>query len=172
MHNFDFMLNFTPPHHGNSPESYLDALYEAGCSDAVVGVGFRGMIGLDFTRPAESAEEALRSAIRNVQTAIPGATLVQAGPDLVGLTDMADIFGFTRQNMRKYALSYGEGREAFPLPTILGEPSLWHLAEIASWLKMNTSVVQPADVLEISKAAAMINHEIDSVRLKRILALA
>ena len=31
----------------------------------------------------------------------PGATLTEADPDLVGLTDVADILGCTRQNMRR-----------------------------------------------------------------------
>lgn len=93
-----FVLNFILPVGTESPEALVDALFEAGCDDATVRVGQLGMIGLDFTR---SAEAALRSAIQNVTSAIPGATLVQAGPDLVGLTDMAAIFGFTRQNMRK-----------------------------------------------------------------------
>src|SRR5665213_3521009 len=120
MTSYEFMLNFTLPHRDDSPERYLDALYDAGCDDALVGVGQYGMIGLNFSRTATSAEEALRSAIENVREAIPGAYLVQAGPDLVGLTEMADIFGFSRQNMRKYATGQAGGQEAFPLPVVLG----------------------------------------------------
>lgn len=172
MNNYVFMLVFTLPNREDVPERYLDALFEAGCDDASVGVGVQGMIGLDFTRAGNSAEVALRSAIRDVQAAIPGTNLVKAGPDLVGLTEMAEIFGFTRQNMRKYATGLSGARDAFPLPTILGEPSLWHLAEIVSWLKMNTSIRPPAEILEISKAAAGINFEVWVERLKRIRELA
>jgi predicted DNA-binding transcriptional regulator AlpA len=172
MNSYTFMLNFNLPHPEDNPEKYLDALYDAGCDDASVGIGRYGMIGMDFTRSAKSAELALRSAIQNVQTAIPGAELLQAGPDLVGLTEMAEIFGFSRQNMRKYATGRSGARAAFPLPTILGEPSLWHLAEIAAWLKLNTTVQPPSDVLEVSKAAAKINFEVEATRLKRILDLA
>src|SRR5271168_4316710 len=86
MTSYSFVLNFNLPRGDEDPGQYLDALYEAGCDDALVGVGHRGMIGLDFTRSASSAEEALRSAVRDVQRAIPGANLVQVGPDLVGLT--------------------------------------------------------------------------------------
>src|SRR5690242_12410694 len=90
MSSYEFMLNFNLPQREDEPEKYLDALYEAGCDDATVGIGQFGMIGLDFTRDAATAEEALRSAIKNVQAAIPGANLVQVGPDLVGLTDIAE----------------------------------------------------------------------------------
>ena len=171
MENYTFVLNFTLPGRDASPEQYLDALYDAGCDDAVVGVGQYGMIGLDFTRAAASAEDAIRSALANVLTAIPGAILVRAGPDLVGLTEMAAIFGFSRQNMRKYATGQSGGSAAFPLPVVLGEPSLWHLAEIVAWLKLHTSVPAQEHVLEVSKAAAKLNFEVESKRVKRILAL-
>jgi predicted DNA-binding transcriptional regulator AlpA len=130
------------------------------------------MIGLDFTRAARSAEDAIRSAVANVRTAIPGVTLVQAGPDLVGLTQMAEICGFSRQNMRKYATGQSGAPEAFPPPVIVGDPSLWHLAEIVAWLRLNTAVQPPDDVLEMSKAAAKLNFEVERKRLKKILQLA
>jgi predicted DNA-binding transcriptional regulator AlpA len=130
------------------------------------------MIGLDFTRAADSAEDAIRSAVANVHAAIPGVTLVQAGPDLVGLTQMAEIFGFSRQNMRKYATGQSGAPAAFPRPVVLGDPSLWHLAEIVVWLRRNTTVQPPDDVLEVSKAAANMNFAVERERLKRILQLA
>ena len=163
-----FVLNFILPVGTESPEALVDALFEAGCDDATVGVGQLGMIVLDFTRSADSAEAALRSAIQNVTSAIPGATLVQAGPDLVGLTDMAAIFGFTRQNMRKYA----NGKATFPVSAHIGEPSLWHLAEVVAWLRGNTGIQPRDDVFEVAKAAAKINFETEQRRVRRILALA
>jgi hypothetical protein len=33
--------------------------------------------------------------------AIPGAMLAEAAPDFVGLTDVAELTGMSRQNMRK-----------------------------------------------------------------------
>jgi hypothetical protein len=171
MNNYTFILNFALPGREDNPEQYLDALYDAGCDDAAVGVGQYGMVGLDFTRAAASAEDAIRSAIENVRTASPGAALMQAGPDLMGLTEMAEIFGFSRQNMRKYATGQSGGPGAFPPPVVLGEPSLWHLAEIVGWLKKNTSVEPPDHVLAVSKATAKVNFEVGKKRLKRISGL-
>ncbi len=71
----------------------------AGCDDALVGVGQPGRIALDFTREARSASEAVLSAIKDVQRAIPGARLIEAGPDYVGLTEVAEMVGVTRQNI-------------------------------------------------------------------------
>jgi predicted DNA-binding transcriptional regulator AlpA len=171
MDSFSFTLNFSLPGREDNPERYLDALFDAGCDDAAVGVGQYGMVGFDFTRAAASAEDAIRSAVENVRSAIPGAVLVQAGPDLLGLTEMAAIFGFSRQNMRKYATGQAGGPDAFPPPAVLGEPSLWHLAEIVVWFTLNTNVHSPEHVLEVSKAAAKVNFEIERKRLKRILEL-
>jgi len=50
----------------------------------------------------------------------------------------------------------------------VGEPSLWHLAEILSWFGANTTVKAPPAVFEVSKVAAEINHAVEVERLKRI----
>ncbi len=171
MTNYSFVLNFTLPPGISDPADCLDALFEAGCDDAVVGVGRPGLVGLDFSRDAETAEDALRSAVRDVLKAVPGAGLVQAGPDLVGLTDMAEIFGFSRQNMRKYATGQASTAQAFPPPTVLGDPSLWHLAEVAAWLRQHTSVNPSDAVFDVSKAAAEVNWELESRRLQTIRGL-
>ena len=172
MNDYHFILNFDLPGRDDDPERHLDALFAAGCDDALPGTGQKGMIGLDFTRRAGSAEDALRSAIDNVLTAIAGARLVQAGPDLVGLTDMAEIFGFSRQNMRKYATGQSGAREGFPAPAVLNQTNLWHLAEVVAWLTLNTGVTPPAGILDVAKATAKINHELDARRVRRILTLA
>lgn len=44
------------------------ALYQAGCSDGSISTS-EGVTRIDFHRQAESLEEAIRSAIANVQTA-------------------------------------------------------------------------------------------------------
>jgi len=168
MNSYEFVLNFSLPQRDANPEEFLDKLFEAGCDDALVGIGKFGLIGLDFTRSAPSAEEALRSAIRDVQQAIPEANLVQVGPDLVGLTDVADIFECSRQNIRKYATETVARRPAFPLPVIIGEPSLWHLAEIVSWFNKNTAINAPPNVLEISKAAAQMNYDVGKKRIDEL----
>lgn len=49
-------------------DRYEDALYTAGCDDALVAV-VEGTLFLDFNRDAPSFDEAVSSAIRNVQNA-------------------------------------------------------------------------------------------------------
>src|SRR5688572_7770719 len=67
----DFVLRFALPDPGANPAHFLDALFEAGCDDAVIGIGLAGSVAFDFSRDAASADVAVRSAIEAVMTAIP-----------------------------------------------------------------------------------------------------
>ena len=102
MNEYIFTLTFTLPGTQDDPEQHLDALFEAGCDDAVVGTGTPGTIALEFNRDANSAANAIESAIHDVMKAIPDASLVEAKPDLVGLTDVDEILDCSRQNIREY----------------------------------------------------------------------
>src|SRR3546814_18099399 len=106
MNEYEFILKFRLPDPDVDPGQFVDALAEAGCDDATVGVGQRGRIALDFAREANTATDAIISAIEAVKRAIPGAELVEAGPDFVGLTDVAELVGWPRQNIRKVMISH------------------------------------------------------------------
>jgi hypothetical protein len=56
-----------------------DALFEAGCDDALLGIQ-GGMIFLDFSRRASSFREALLSAIEDVEKAGMPIRLVRVEP--------------------------------------------------------------------------------------------
>ncbi|MCW8840367.1 MAG: DNA-binding protein, partial [Gammaproteobacteria bacterium] len=107
MNEYDFTLKFSLPDVDASPEAYVDALIAAGCDDALIGIGQQGRVALNFTREAGSAMEAVQSAIKNIRQVVPDARLIEASPDLVGLTDVAELLGFSRQNMRKIMLGAG-----------------------------------------------------------------
>ena len=157
---YDFSLIFALPDLKADPASYLDTLFEAGCDDATIGAGRSGMIGLDFSREAANAEEAVATAIRDTQNAIPGADLIEAGPDLVNLTDVASHLGVTKQNIRKYAA--GEIRTintSFPPPVYSGSPSLWHLYNVALWIKRNTKLRVQSTLLDITRETYKKNLE-------------
>ena len=160
MTTYDFTLTFALPDANATAASFLDALFEAGCDDATIGVGKRGSIGLEFSREASSAEDAIRSAVASIESAIPRAQLLEVKPDLVNLTDVAELVGVSRQNIRKYAA--GEMRSVkvpFPVPCFSGAPSLWHLYDVAIWLVRNTDLRLRREVIELSFAAYKINLE-------------
>ncbi len=73
MKEFEITLRFSLRDSELPPGEYIDALYQAGCDDALVGLGERGRIALTFNRKADTADEAVLSAVRDVLTAIPDA---------------------------------------------------------------------------------------------------
>jgi predicted DNA-binding transcriptional regulator AlpA len=147
---YTFTLKYRLPESEGDMDALAERLGEAGCTDALLGLGTPGRLALEFTREADSAMEALRSALADVKAAIPGAALVEAQPDFVGLTDVAELVGVSRQNMRKLMLSHRD----FPLPVHEGSASLWHLADILAWLE-NRKGYEPDRVLRETAAAAL-----------------
>ena len=124
MGQYDFTLKFALAQQDADPEAFVEQLLAEGCDDALIGIGQYGRIALNFTREATSAGEAVLSALSDVQRIIPAARLVEAAPDFVGLTDIANILGFSRQNMRKLVIKSGPN---FPLPVHDGKPAIWHI---------------------------------------------
>ena len=57
-------------------DSAQEALYEAGCDDATFGVS-DGIQTAEFDREAIEFAEAVASAIRAVESAVPGARVVE-----------------------------------------------------------------------------------------------
>lgn len=161
MSKYEFTLTFSLPKEQEDPEHHLDALYKAGCDDALIGTGQPGSVALEFVREAESAAAAVHSAIANVKIAIPGAELIEAKPDLVGLTDVAEILQCSRQNVRKYMVHYLD----FPKPVYTGMASLWHLWELAGFEKFNV----PQTIAELSKTTFKINLDIQQHRYQKII---
>lgn len=69
---FEFKLTYKLPVESDL-DQVVNKLGEAGCTDAVVGLGVEGQIALEFVREAASAEEAVRSAVADVKRALPDA---------------------------------------------------------------------------------------------------
>lgn len=51
----DFRLRFRLQPADADMDALVERLYEAGCDDALVGIGVPGRLALDFTREADSA---------------------------------------------------------------------------------------------------------------------
>ena len=153
MKEYEFVLKFSLPDNEADPEIFIEKLEEAGCDDALIGIGCSGRIGFDFTRLSSSALEAVLSAIKDVKRAIPDAGLIEASPDLVGLTDVADILGFSRQNMRKLMLKNPD----FPPPFHDGKPSIWHLAKILRWMDKKNMYPIEKSLLDIATTNMQFN---------------
>ncbi len=154
MTEFDFTLKYRFERPDTNPEQFVDALAEAGCDDATVGIGQAGRIALNFCRESASAVEAVTSAIQDVQKAIPNARLVEVTPDYVGITDIAGLFGFSRQYMRKLLAQRGSD---FPEPIHEGKPSLWHLFDVLFWFKHHETREVEQSLLELAEINMQLN---------------
>ena len=164
MGQYDFTLRFALGRDDTDPELCVEKLLAEGCSDALIGLGLQGRIALDFTREASSADEAILSALSDVQRAIPDASLVEATPDLVGLTDIANLLGFSRQYMRKLAVRKGSG---FPPPVHEGKSAIWHLATVLSWFSDSKIREFDAALLEVAHVNMQCNLVKEVARMDR-----
>jgi hypothetical protein len=162
MNEYEFTLKFRLPDASADPEQFIDALAEAGCDDAAVGIGQQGRIALDFTREAASALEAIVSAVQAVKSAIPGAELVEASPDFVGLTDVADLVGCTRQNIRKLMIS---NLATFPVAVHEGSQALWHLRPVLAWFSETQKRSIDRSLIEVSEVTMKVNIAKETRRL-------
>jgi len=168
MTSYDFTLSFELPEPGTDPSTLLDALYEAGCDDATPGVGRPGMLALEFTREAPSAEAAVKSAIRQVHRAVPRAKLVAIAPDLVSVSDIAELTGVTRQNIQKYVAGDIQTLTVpFPAPVYAGTPSLWRLSDVAPWLTTHTKLRVEPSLIALAFVTTRVNLDAQRARARR-----
>lgn len=125
-------------------QSVEDALYEAGCSDGLLG-SRNSVVYLDVERKATSFLKAVRSAIQNVQAA--GFQVVRIEPDdLVSAAEIARRVSRSRESVRQ--LTAGErGPGGFPLPmaSVTGTSPLWRWSEVAKWFTEHQIAQQEAN---------------------------
>lgn len=162
MNEYEFVLKFKLPDANSDPADYLEALGEAGCDDALVGTGHAGHISLAFTREAEEAEDAVFSAISDVSDAIEGVLLLEASPDIVGLTDAAELLEVSRQYMRQLK---DKNAESFPAPLHTGTSSLYFYADILDFL----AVTKRRNIEEAVVDIARLNRRLNLCRQITIL---
>jgi hypothetical protein len=150
----------------SEPEGWLeDALFEGGCDDATLA--FRSGIGyLEFDRAAPSLDEAILSAVRDVERADSRLAVVAVEPgDPVNAAEIARRAQVTREYIR--LLAQGErGEGDFPAPQsgITGKTLVWSWAEVVRWMSehgrlKDASVVERAETIrDINDALDMRQH--------------
>ncbi|GAA6616770.1 DNA-binding protein [Scytonema sp. NUACC26] len=154
MREYEFTLKFRLPDPTIDTGMYVDILYESGCDDAIIGTGIKGFIALDFIREAPSAYDAMSSAIKDVRKAIPQAEVVEASPDFVGVTDVANLLGCSRQNIQKLLSKSISNR---PPAVYGGAQSVWHLFELLIWLIEHKGYHVDESLVEVAKTTRSLN---------------
>ena len=137
----------------------LDALFEAGCDDALVG-RTNDIQHIDFSREAQSLTDAVLSAVSDVES-VSGLAVVQLEDgDLVSMAEIAERTGRTRESVR--LLVAGErGPGGFPSPVsdVQRPNRLWRWTEVERWMQnaFGDGDAQPSnDEIMLSALAAAI----------------
>lgn len=75
MKTYEFELKFSLPKTSQNPDFFVERLAETGCTDALVGIGQTGRIAFHFARDANSAFEAVLSAVNNIKKNNSGSNI-------------------------------------------------------------------------------------------------
>ncbi len=114
-------------------DDLIDALYEAGCDDALVG-RTDGIQYLDFDREASRLDQAFLSAIADIER-VPGVEVVRIAD--AGLVSMADIGKRTRRTRESVRLLVAGERGPGGFPPPVTDPRsryrLWRWSEVEQW---------------------------------------
>lgn len=133
------LYNFTLTLSGvtNEVEGLEDALYESGCADALL-CAYGNSVYVEFDREADSLDEAIASAVQNIESAGIGARVESVDSALVGLSDIAEITKMSRQAIAMLKDgTRGSGDFPCPVQRIKGQSPLWDWASVAEWLQKN-----------------------------------
>ena len=115
-------------------DTLIDAAFEAGCDDAAIG-RIDGIQYVDFDREAASLDQAIISAVADLER-ITGVDVVRiADAGLVSMADIATRIGRTREGVR-LLITGARGPGGFPPP--ITDPRsryrLWRWSDVTLWL--------------------------------------
>ena len=113
----------------------VDALFEAGCDDALVGSS-DGVQFLDFDREADTLGEAVLSAVGDVESVGELSVTRIADAGLITMAEIAARVGRTRESIR-LLVAGKRGPGGFPPPATdpRSRYRLWRAGEVEHWMK-------------------------------------
>jgi hypothetical protein len=124
---------------GLQDDNAVEALFEAGCDDALVG-RVDGIQYLDFDRESESLEDAMLSAVADIER-VDGVEVVRiADAGLASMAAIAARMGRTRESVR-LLVSGERGPGGFPAPVTdpRSRYRLWRISEVERWVRIHGS---------------------------------
>jgi hypothetical protein len=134
-------------------DEQLNALFEAGCDDATFSLERDGSVLGLFDRDAETQEDAVLSALENVEGAGVGARVLRVAQDDDWLTasEIAERVGRSRQSVGQLVRGV-RGPGGFPAPVArYGSPNpLWSWAEVEAWFERHQPDEVPASGPKLS----------------------
>ena len=159
MSTFQFTLIVDGPDLQDQP--LIDQLFEAGCDDATIGCR-DGVQYVDFDREAEALDDAILSAVEDLET-LEGVEVIRiADAGLASLADIAARVGRTRESVRLLVNgTRGPGNFPKPVTDPRSRYRLWRWSEVASWFKEHRGefpAVADDELATMYNAALEIRH--------------
>ncbi len=153
------LYNFTLTLSGvtSATEGLEDALFESGCGDALVYF-YGTSVYLEFDRDSDALPVAVLTAIRDIESAGIGARVESVDSLLVGLSDIAELAGLSRQAVA--LLKDGNrGPRNFPNPVqrLKGNSPLWNWDTVADWLVQHGRLAEDDPRVACARPLAEIN---------------
>ena len=153
-----------------------DALHAAGCADALVCF-YGTAVYLEFDRERDSLEQAILSAIADIESASAlNARVESVDSALVGLSDIAELTGLTRQAVALLKDgARGSGQFPGPVQRVKGNSPLWRWKTVVGWLVMegrlaeDSPLVAHATVLDNLNLALQLRATSESTTVLRYL---
>ncbi len=153
-----------------------DALFAAGCSDALVCF-YGTAVYLEFDRDSTSFEQALLSAISDVESAETLNIRVESvDSTLVGLSDIAELIGVSRQAIALLKEgARGSGQFPGPVQRVKGNSPLWRWKSVVEWLvaekriAADSPMVANAQLLDSLNLALQLRRSPENHRVQRYL---
>ena len=139
-----------------------DALFEAGCDDGML-FSKNQVVYIEFDRDADSLEEAVVSAINDVESA--GFQVARVEPsDLVTSAEISRRADRSRQSVAQI-IKGKRGKGGFPIPVagVTSKTSVWSWAEVSNWLLKEEKI----DDLFLIKKAEVIRDVNETLELRR-----
>jgi hypothetical protein len=121
-------------------EGLEDALFEAGCDDALISYK-NGVVCLDFDREANSLDQAILSAIKDIETSGVGAKANHIEGAFVTISEIAERSGYTKQAISLF-IQGKRGPGDFPVPFagINSNSPIWRWRDVVRWLQDNHKI--------------------------------
>jgi predicted DNA-binding transcriptional regulator AlpA len=152
-----------------------DALYVSGCDDGLICY-YGKSVYVEFDRESDSFANAILSAISDIETAGIGAQVMSVDSYLVGLSDIAQLTGLSRQAIAMLKDgTRGSGDFPSPLQRLKGSSPLWSWCSVAAWLaekgKMGQELADNAQCLENINLALQLRASKQRVQIEHFFTL-
>jgi len=125
----------------------------------------RGLYRLAVSGTGRDSCEAASQLVSRLAAALPGLRVVRLDPELVGISDIAQRIGHSRQNVQQWVNGERNGSRPFPAPEgCAGRSLVWRWADVNEWLRplgVSDEAVRPSH----EEAARIDVMLLDAVRL-------